>query len=217
MEKGLQLVVEFVENIDSTQSYLIQAIKLNAIKPPFAIVANSQNSGIGSRNNSWESKSGNLYFSFCVKFDELTDDLPKESASIYFAMIMREFLAQMGSEIWVKWPNDFYLENKKIGGVITNLIGDVLVCGMGVNLVSAPENSTCLDINLTPTKIVYGFFDLLKFKLSWKLIFSKFSVEFEKSRSYTTHSNDGIISLKEAILCDDGSVIINNKKVFSLR
>ena len=34
----------------------------------------------------------------------------------------------------IKWPNDFYIDDKKIGGTITNLSGKYVYCGIGTNL-----------------------------------------------------------------------------------
>ncbi|MBQ3675159.1 MAG: biotin--[Campylobacter sp.] len=211
------MTIEFVESCDSTQTGIISNLKLGVIKPPYCLVANSQSAGLGSRGNAWESVSGNLYFSFCVSESTLPSDLPMSSASIYFAFLMKEYLANLGSKIWLKWPNDFYLSEKKIGGVITTKIKNAFVCGMGLNLAHAPEFAGILDIKVERNSLIYGFFEMLEKKPSWKQIFSKFSLEFHLSQKFGTHSGSEEISLKNAVLCDDGSVIINNKKVYSLR
>ena len=211
------MTIEFVESCDSTQTQIISNLKNGIIAPPYCLVANSQNAGLGSRGNAWESVSGNLYFSFCVSQNALPSDLPINSASIYFAFLMKEYLANLGSKIWLKWPNDFYLSEKKIGGVITTKIKNVFVCGMGLNLAHAPEFAGILDIKVERNSLIYGFFEILEKKPSWKQIFSKFLLEFPLSQKFGTHSGSEEISLKNAVLCDDGSVIINNKKVYSLR
>nr|MBP3725291.1 biotin--[acetyl-CoA-carboxylase] ligase [Campylobacter sp.] len=211
------MTIEFVESCDSTQTQIISNLKNGIIAPPYCLVANSQNNGVGSRGNEWISESGNLYFSFCVDEKFLPSDLPMSSASIYFAFLMKEYLANLGSQIWLKWPNDFYLNDKKIGGVITTKIKNVFVCGIGLNLTYAPEFACILDIKVDKNSLVYGFLENLENKISWKQIFSKFLLEFPLSQKFGTHSGSEEISLKNAVLCDDGSVIINNKKVYSLR
>ena len=210
-------MIEYLDECDSTQTALIEGIKATAIKPPYAIVAKSQSKGVGSRGNSWESQNGNLYFSFCVDKSALTADLPEISASIYFAYLMKIYLSQMGSKVWLKWPNDFYLDDKKIGGVMTNKIGNIYVCGMGINLVSSPDYSDVLDISVSPNSLVNGFCEILEMKYSWKEILSKFFVEFEKSKNFSSHVDGQIISLETAVLCNDGSIEINGKKVYSIR
>ena len=211
------MTIEFVESCDSTQTQIISNLKLGVIKAPYCLVANSQNAGLGSRGNVWESVKGNLYFSFCVSESALPKDLPISSVSIYFAFLMKEYLANLGSKIWLKWPNDFYLNDKKIGGVITTKIKDIFVCGMGLNLTHAPEFAGILDIKIERNSLIYGFFEMLEKKPSWKQIFSKFLLEFPLSQKFGTHDGSNEVSLENAVLCDDGSILINNKKVYSLR
>ncbi|QCD53224.1 biotin-[acetyl-CoA-carboxylase] ligase [Campylobacter sp. RM16192] len=211
------MVIEFVDSIPSTQEFVCEGVRAEAIKPPFMIVANEQTKGIGSRNNEWQGFRGNLFFSFCVDKSFLPNDLHEASISIYFSMIMREFLASQGSEIWIKWPNDFYIEDKKIGGTITSKISENYICGMGLNLVGAPKNAGILDIQISQNEAVWGFCELLEKKILWKQIFSKFRLDFQKSKKFITHIDGQEISLQDAEICDDGAILVNEKKVYSLR
>ena len=52
-----------------------------------------------------------IFFSFAIKIDELPTDLKLESASIYFAYLLKETLYELGSCVWLKWPNDFYIDD----------------------------------------------------------------------------------------------------------
>ena len=209
--------IKFVEQIASTQEFLVGAVREGRITPPFAIAANRQSAGIGSRGNDWEGVSGNLAFSFCVAQSDLPADVPPQSASIYFAMIMQELLASLGSQLWLKWPNDFYLGERKIGGAMTNKIKDNLICGIGINLVSAPEYAGILDIKISAKNAIEGFFALYENKISWKQIFRNFSLQFQKSQKFSVHLGGEKISLAQAKLCEDGSIIINEERVYALR
>lgn len=211
------MVVNFIDECNSTQNELIESLRLGMIKPPYALIAKTQTNGVGSRGNPWIGGDGNLYFSFCIDENELTKDLQSTSASIYFANLMSQYLKNCGSKIWIKWPNDFYIDNKKIGGVITTKIKSVYVCGIGINLKTHPMFASILDVDITPSSLVDGFIKYLDLKISWKQIFRNYLIEFEKSKIFTTHIDNELVSLKNAILLDDGSVIINNKKVYSLR
>lgn len=211
------MVVSFIKSCPSTQEELIFMLKNGVITPPYALVASTQTNGVGSRGNSWQSDEGNLYFSFCINENDLAKDVETASASIYFASLMSEFLKSCGSELWIKWPNDFYLGDKKIGGVITTKIKSVYVCGMGINLKKSPSFANILDIDISVPNIVDGFINYLNLKISWKQIFSKYLIEFEKSRVFNTHIDGELTSLRDAILLNDGSIMIKNKKVYSLR
>lgn len=209
--------IEFVDSIPSTQEFLAAAVREGRITPPFALAAKEQTQGIGSRNNMWSGLEGNLFFSFCMSETALPGDLRGESASIYFSMIMREMLAARGSRIWLKWPNDFYVGDKKIGGTLTTRVGEIYVCGMGINLKNAPQNAGILDIEVSPSVAVGEFCKRLQTAPSWAEIFKKFEIEFEKSREFITHFEGEEISLKEAKLLPDGSLEVDGRRVFSLR
>lgn len=176
-----------------------------------------QTQGRGSRGNHWIGEEGNFFISFAIGRDVLPGDLKLESSSIYFAYILKELLAQMGSRVWLKWPNDFYLGEQKLGGLITNLAGDYLVCGIGLNLQSSPENFAVMDIKIEAKELKDAYMEKLKTFPSWKQIFSKFALEFERSKGFSTHSENTIIELKDAVLCEDGSFECNGQRIYSLR
>lgn len=205
------------DEIESTQGYLIDALKSKSLKAPVCVGATIQTSGRGSRGNSWIGEEGNFFISFAIERTFLPDDLKLESSSIYFATILKEVLEDLGSKVWLKWPNDFYLGEKKLGGLITNLAGDSLICGVGINLKNAPESFAIIDIEISPEKLSNLYMSRLKCFPSWKQIFSKFQLEFERSRSFSTHSQNITIELKDAVLCEDGSLECNGQRIYSLR
>jgi len=211
------LEILFLESVDSTHTYLKNHIKNNGYKKPLCIASDFQTKGIGSRDNSWEGEKGNLFFSFVINKSYLSFDLPVQSYSIYFSFILKELLEALGSDVWLKWPNDFYIKDKKIGGTITNLNGELVYCGIGLNLKFTNTKYGYLDIEIDSNRLLQEYFKILNEKKSWKHIFSKYLIEFKKSKQFKTTIDGEKISLSEAILNDDGSIIINNKKVFSLR
>ncbi len=212
------LQIRLLDEVASTQEWLKNAYKTNKIIPPLAVYAKRQTQGVGSRGNSWIGKEGNLFLSFILDRFMLPADLPLESASIYFAWLLKEVFASEGSRCWIKWPNDFYIDNKKIGGMITTVVGECLICGVGINLVAAPDDFGVLDIVMTPETIVERFMENVEKKLSWKQVFRKYSVEFYKNKSFYTHIDKSTkVSMRSAVLNDDGSITINGERIYSLR
>ena len=209
--------IHSLKSVDSTQRYLLDVLKEGTLSSPVCVTTERQESGRGSRGNSWNGLDGNLFFSFAVARDDLPSDLKLESSSIYFTYILKELLSEKGSSLWLKWPNDFYLGDKKIGGAITNLYKDILVCGIGLNTRVSPEGFAKLDIEIENETILKHYFDILKNPPSWKQVFSNYEVEFVKSRSFSTHSGDTRLSLENAILLDDGSIECDGQRIFSLR
>ncbi len=158
-----------------------------------------------------------MFFSFVLEKKDLPKDLQLQSASIYFSFILKDVLSILGSKIWLKWPNDFYINDKKIGGTITTATQDLIFCGIGLNLIDVEKEYGKLDITIDSELILNQYFKSLEKHTSWKQIFSKFKIEFIKSKKYKATLDNKKISLRNAILNDDGSIEINNKKVFSLR
>lgn len=206
-----------LNKVESTHIFLKNIIKENRYSPPLCVSADFQTNGIGSRGNKWEGKNGNLFFSFVLSKNDLPKDLQLQSASIYFSYLLKEILQSQGSKVWLKWPNDFYIENKKIGGTITTASNDLLFCGIGLNLEEVNEKFGCLDIKINKLYILKLYFKSLEEKKPWKEIFNYFKIEYQKSRKYKATIENKKISLENAILNSDGSIQIDNKKVFSLR
>jgi len=215
--KGWVLTIFWLESVDSTQRYLRDALKNMELFAPVAVAAKRQSSGQGSRGNRWEGIEGNLFFSFAVKLDTLPADLKLESSSIYFTYLLKEVLAETGSKLWLKWPNDLYLDDKKIGGTITNLQGDTLVCGIGLNMKAAPEGFGFLDVDISGNELLQSYFKLLDKMVPWKQIFRKFKLEFERCRTKTSTVQNRKISLEDAKLLADGSLELNGQRIYSLR
>ena len=209
--------IQYLESVDSTQSYLKKLLKAKKVTPPYAIIAHSQIDGIGSRDNSWQGIDGNLFLSFAIDLEELPSDLKLESASIYFAYILKSTLKDLDSKVWLKWPNDFYIDEKKIGGMITNIVNDVLICGVGLNLVDAPDGFGILDIEINKEKLLNAYFANIEKKFLWKQVFSKYKLEFCLNQNFFTYKNNLRIPLGDAALQSDGSIIVNQERIYSLR
>ena len=207
----------YLETIDSTQKYLKELLLKKKINPPYAVVANKQTKGIGSRDNLWSGIEGNLFLSFTIYLEELPSDLKLESSSIYFSHILQETLSEFGSKVWLKWPNDFYIDDLKLGGMITNVVGDALVCGVGLNLVNSPDGFTTLDIKISREDLLKKYFINIEKKILWKQVFSKYKLNFYRNQKFFTHNNSLRVSLDGAQLQSDGSIIVNDERIYSLR
>lgn len=215
--RELQLQITYLESIGSTQEYLKELLRQGTIQAPHAIVADIQTNGIGSRGNNWQGYEKNLFLSFAITLKSLPEDLKLESASIYFAYLLKETLCELGSKVWLKWPNDFYIKEKKAGGMITHVSKDILVCGVGLNLVSAPLEFARLDIEVVREDLLEKYFKKIEKNISWKKVFSNYELEFDLSKKFVTHNNGIVISLKNVKLQSDGSILSNGERIFSLR
>jgi len=205
------------ETLSSTQHYLVEKIRKDELSTPVAVIAKEQNSGVGSRENSWSGGEGNFFASFAVELKQLPEDLPLSSASIYFAFIMKKVLDELGERVWLKWPNDLYADDEKVGGIITQKVKNSLVCGIGINLKKSSNGFRSLYSELSADFLLEKYLEALEKFPKWKQIFSEYQIEFEQSRRFSVHIENYQKSLRNALLCEDGSLLIEGKRVFSLR
>ena len=215
--KGSVLEICWFDLLDSTQKRLVEDIKSKRVQPPVAYCTTKQEAGIGSRGNSWIGQEGNLFFSFALSMRDLPKDLPLQSAALYFMFLLKEVLAKKGSKIWLKWPNDLYIDHKKCGGCITQKVSETLICGIGLNTHEAPQNFAVLDITIDHQELLEEYFALLSSKIQWKQIFSKYKIEFHKSKAFTTHIANRVVGLEEASLAEDGALIVRGERIYTPR
>jgi len=210
------LEILYFEKLNSTHKFLLKNIKSKSLHLPVVICADEQTDGIGTRGKSWQSIKGNLFFSMGLTLDYIPRDLPKQSISIYFGYLFKEVLSSYGSKVWLKWPNDIYLDDSKVGGVLSQIVGDNIIVSIGLNIKKSPKNFKTIDIDIEKKQLVKEFILKVKQVIFWKNIFSKYQVEFAKSRSHkTTYITGEKVSLSDAVLGSDGSVKINGKRIYS--
>ncbi|WP_187916322.1 biotin--[acetyl-CoA-carboxylase] ligase [Helicobacter pylori] len=198
------------ESLPSTQTYLLEKLKSNELKAPVLVLAKNQSAGIGSRGNIWESAKSALTFSLALNASDLPKDLPMQASALYLGFLFKEVLKELGSQTWLKWPNDLYLGDQKIGGVLVNVYKGMRVCGIGVNRVSTKW--ACLDIGISDDLIIEGFLKKIEENLFWGEVLSKYALEFHRSNSFNFHNDWGeAVSLKDAELLEDGRICIKGK------
>lgn len=132
-------MITFLENTDSTNTYLWQMLKDNPDLPDATTVyTDYQTAGRGQTGNSWESEAGkNLLFSTLIKTNKLTPQnqfLLNELISIAIINVLRQYIP----DVCIKWPNDIYYHNRKLAGILIEgqISGSSLtaIAGVGLNV-----------------------------------------------------------------------------------
>lgn len=130
---------------ESTNDTLMQLAKEQKDLPQlYTIVAINQTAGRGQRGNSWSVTSGkNLTYSTLVKHDDLSPSeqyMVSELIALSTLSALRKVLPeQAAQDLSIKWPNDIYYQDKKLGGIliehsITGTHIDFSVAGIGLNI-----------------------------------------------------------------------------------
>lgn len=124
--------------IDSTNQYLLD--RLNELKSGDSCVAEYQQAGRGRRGRKWFSPFGaNLYLSMYWRLEQ--GPAAAIGLSLVIGIVLAEVLQSLGADdVRVKWPNDLYLKDRKLAGILVELTGKTgdaaqIVMGAGINLV----------------------------------------------------------------------------------
>jgi BirA family biotin operon repressor/biotin-[acetyl-CoA-carboxylase] ligase len=136
----LRFTVKEFDSLNSTNSYAIELIKQKADKNGMIIHSFCQTDGKGQRNSTWESLPyQNLTFSIIYHPKQLL--LNQQfllSAAISLGIV--NCLKNIGLlNVYIKWPNDIVVNNKKIAGILIestaqkNYVNKVVI-GIGLNL-----------------------------------------------------------------------------------
>jgi BirA family biotin operon repressor/biotin-[acetyl-CoA-carboxylase] ligase len=131
---------------DSTNSQLMRRLQDGQqLTKGAVLVAEAQTAGRGRRGNSWFSPFGaNLYFSMYWQLEQGIQ--AAMGLSLVIGIALAEVLEQQFElPVKLKWPNDIYLHDKKLAGILIELAGQShaqcdLVIGLGLNL-NMPQNS----------------------------------------------------------------------------
>jgi BirA family biotin operon repressor/biotin-[acetyl-CoA-carboxylase] ligase len=130
--------VTVLDSVDSTNAEALRAIGQGG-QAPFLVLAERQVSGRGRRGRKWVSPfAENLYYSLVLRIDGGVRQL--EGLSLVVGLAVLQALRNFGVPgAGLKWPNDVLVGNKKIAGILLELVGDPadvchVVLGIGVNV-----------------------------------------------------------------------------------
>jgi len=103
-------------------------------KPWSIILAEEQTTGYGRKKDYWFSPKGGLYFSIILPKSNIED---LQTLTLLAAFAVAETIKEnLEIEPFIKLPNDVYINNKKVAGILTeNVVGkDVKFSVMGIGL-----------------------------------------------------------------------------------
>src|SRR5690606_16121061 len=130
-----------LKRVSSTNDYLKQELsKSTPFNEGTVIMAEEQTAGKGQKGSKWISDPGkNLTFSLLLKPTFLS---PVHQFDLNIAVcvsIFETLFPLMGNQVKMKWPNDIFVNDKKLGGI---LIENILqgnswkesIIGIGINV-----------------------------------------------------------------------------------
>ena len=166
----------FLNEVESTNNYANGLVLSDAADEGTVVMARFQQKGKGQQGNGWESEAGKNLLASIVLYPKFLSAGKQFYISKFTCLAIAEVLVHEVENVSVKWPNDIYIENKKVAGILieNSIKGATLfssVVGIGLNLnqekfVSGAPNPVALkqitgkeyDVKSVLKKIVHSFF-----------------------------------------------------------
>jgi BirA family transcriptional regulator, biotin operon repressor / biotin---[acetyl-CoA-carboxylase] ligase len=129
----------FRENLPSTNTYLGQLLQDKNLPEGTIVYTNYQSAGRGQSGNRWESEDGkNLLFSILI-FPSMINPVNQFIISMAISLGICDFLERQIPGGTIKWPNDIYVNNDKIAGILieNSILGEHIeysIAGIGLNI-----------------------------------------------------------------------------------
>ena len=103
------------------------------------ILSDEQTKGRGRFNRNWSSSKGKgLWMSVVLRPNVSFAMIPK--FNLFIALGIRDAIQAFSKDkVEIKWPNDIYINDKKVCGFLTEMVAnadavEAIICGIGINL-----------------------------------------------------------------------------------
>ena len=197
------------ESIDSTHLWAKNHLNELNQEGITCITADTQTQGQGRFHRKWHSPKGNLYLS-------LFFTLPKESKIFVHIRQILCFSLAMVLKNWgfaptLKWPNDLLLCDKKVSGVLTEIISIDskvgVLTGIGVNVNLSEKELPPINQAATSLAIISGKnWDIEKLlnQLTQEFCTNLLILEKEGFAPFYPTYNALLAWKEKEVICDDG-------------
>ena len=136
--------IHYYRTIDSTNS-LAKKLAAGGAVEGTTIIAEEQTAGKGRLGRQWTSPFGlGLWLSVILRPQITPLEAPKITMLVSVAL-QEAILEATGLLAKIKWPNDIFLEDRKIAGILLEMSGEMdsinhLIVGIGINVNLAQED-----------------------------------------------------------------------------
>lgn len=176
--KKTEKKIILLNEVESSNNYASRLILSDAAEEGTVVLTQFQKNGRGQAGNHWESEAGKNLLASLILFPNFLDAGKQFAISKIISLSLVEFLEKETGNVSVKWPNDIYVGDKKIAGIlIENTVkGSLLdssVVGIGLNLnqeqffSDAPNPVSLKQITGKTYNVVEVTTEILRLIFSW--------------------------------------------------
>ena len=146
----MKLKIIYLKTVHSTNDLAIDLITKQNTKPTL-IKSLVQTKGKGTMGKKWVSQKGNIFIS--IFFEIHRKKISFRQFAILNAFLIKKVIKKYTSEkITIKWPNDLLIKNKKVCGILQEVIDKngkkYLIVGLGINTNTCPKGKNFISTSL---------------------------------------------------------------------
>ena len=170
-----------MEQTQSTNADLVRLCRAGDGRDGLVYFAKNQIAGYGRNGKQWHFTPGeSLAFSIALKSEK---DLPTLSLAIGIA-IFRAIKERADIDIWLKWPNDILIANKKIAGILIERVlannTSWYIAGAGLNINNPPFAA---DLAKTATSLAAATNQTYDINDLFHKILNQIKIYFDKTKT----------------------------------
>ncbi len=157
-----------LSEVDSTNRYLKELIINSNQAEGVVVITNSQTNGVGQRGNVWCSEMNkNITFSILLK--PKIDVRKQFELTQVISLAIINFFNSIGIKGTIKWPNDIFIDNEKVGGMLIEntiregkIIDSIIGVGLNINQTEFPKNIVNASSLKLKTDLHYNLENILE-------------------------------------------------------
>ena len=129
----------FFQNLPSTNAHTFDLMKKSKLPEGTILYTNYQSAGKGYSGKKWESEDGKNLLISIILYPSFIKPEDQFLISMVISLGVCDFLMRFIPECSIKWPNDIWVNNDKIAGLLleSSLTGNQIestVAGIGLNI-----------------------------------------------------------------------------------
>ena len=167
-----------LNEVESTNNYASRLILSDAAEEGTVVLTQFQTSGRGQAGNRWESEAGKNLLASVILYPGFLNAAKQFAISKIVSLGLVEFLEREIEGVSIKWPNDIYVGNRKIAGILientvkgNSIASSVVGIGLNLNqekfLSDAPNPVSLKQITSKDYNIEIVVPEILKTIFSW--------------------------------------------------
>jgi BirA family biotin operon repressor/biotin-[acetyl-CoA-carboxylase] ligase len=139
MSEKIENTLIKLDCIDSTNNYATNHLIRESWQEGTVVIADDQSKGKGQMQNIWESEKGKNLLVSIVLYPSFIAVRHQFQISKVIALGVYDVVSLFVENVTIKWPNDIYVVDRKIAGILIEnaIIGDEFsysVAGVGLNV-----------------------------------------------------------------------------------